>query len=193
LGGSPFYAIDGNISTRWSTGAQQTPGQWFEVDMNGTNAFYELSLDAGSSSSDYPRGYQVNVSKDGANWGSPVATGAGTSALTLITFPNQVARFIRVTQTGSVSGLWWSVHEFNVVGQPVSFSPTQLSFTTGPSRLQLTWPSDHLGWTLQAQTNSPNSGLGTNWVAMPASTMTNAITLPINSTNGSVFFRLAQP
>ncbi len=190
-GGSPTYAIDGNISTRWSTGAQQTPGQWFQVDMAATNTFYELVLDAASSSSDYPRGCQVNVSNDGSNWGSPLATGAGTSALSVITFPVQAARFIRVTQTGSVSGLWWSIHEFNVVGaQPVSMSPPQLTLAAGAGQVQLTWPPDHLGWTLQAQTNPPNSGLGTNCVAIPASTTTDSITLPIGSANGSVLFRL---
>ncbi|HWX22600.1 MAG TPA: carbohydrate-binding protein [Candidatus Binatia bacterium] len=192
-GGSPAYAIDGNISTRWSTGAPQMNGQWFQVDMNGTNICYELSLDAGSSSSDYPRGYQVNVSKDGSNWGTPVATGAGTSALTLITFPPQTARYIRVTQTGSVSGLWWSIHEFNVVGQPVSLSPPQLVFVAGAGQVQLAWPNDHLGWALQVQTNPPSAGLGTNWVTQPSSAATNQVTIPIDSTSGSVFFRLVFP
>jgi len=37
-------------------------------------------LDAGSSTGDYPRGYKVEVSNDGSNWGSPVATGTGSSA-----------------------------------------------------------------------------------------------------------------
>jgi hypothetical protein len=114
-GGSPANAIDGDINTRWSTGASQSSGQWFEVDMGATNAFNELILDAGSSTGDYPQGYQVNVSNDGINWGSPVASGAGTSAVTTISFATQTARYIRVTQTSSGStGNWWSIAEFYV-------------------------------------------------------------------------------
>jgi hypothetical protein len=33
----PANAIDGNINSRWSTGANQVPGQWFQVDMGSTN------------------------------------------------------------------------------------------------------------------------------------------------------------
>jgi uncharacterized repeat protein (TIGR02543 family) len=113
--GSPANAIDGNISTRWSTGVNQANGQWFQVDMGSVQTFNRIIMDAGSSTGDYPRGYQVNVSNDGSNWGSPVATGTGSSAVTTITFAPQTARYIRVTQTGSVSGtIWWSIHEFNV-------------------------------------------------------------------------------
>jgi hypothetical protein len=282
-GGSPAKAIDGNIATRWSTGATQTSGQWFEIDMGLTNTFYGLVLDAGSSSSDYPRGYQVRVSNDGNNWGNPVASGVGTSAVTMIVFSTQMTRFVRVTQTGSVSGLWWSIHEFYVVGamgtppaaptglaassgdgrvaltwnpcvnaagynvkrstasnetysvvatnldvpgfastgltngatyyfvvsalnaagesadsapvsaQPVSMSPPLLTFKSSAGQVQVAWPQDHVGWTLQMQTNLLGSGLGTNWVALPASRSTNQISFPIAPWSGCVFLRLACP
>jgi uncharacterized repeat protein (TIGR02543 family) len=115
-GGEPaHYAFDGNINTRWSTGADQAPGQWFRLDMQSMQSFHKIMLDAGSSSLDYPRGYEVHVSNDGSNWGSPVATGAGSSAVTVISFPQQTARYIKVTQTGSAVGRWWSIHEFHVL------------------------------------------------------------------------------
>lgn len=56
--------------------------------------------------------------------------------------------------------------------------------------IQITWPADHTGWRLQAQTNSL---LGTNWTTMPGSMVTNQFSLPINLANNSVFFRLAYP
>jgi hypothetical protein len=59
--------------------------------------------------------------------------------------------------------------------------------------VQLAWPSDHLGWQLQIQTNAPGDGLGTDWINVPESTSTNQITLPINPTQGSVFLRLILP
>ena len=60
-------------------------------------------------------------------------------------------------------------------------------------QLQISWPTDHTGWQLQSQTNNLTSGLGTNWVNLPASMQTNQMTVPLNSANGSVFFRLMRP
>src|SRR5262249_22488560 len=91
----PRNANDRNINTRWATGTPQVNGQWFQVDMGSTNTIYKLVLDAASSSSDYPRGYQVNLSNDGSTWGNPVASGSGSSAVTTITFPTNTARYVR--------------------------------------------------------------------------------------------------
>ncbi len=98
---APGNALDGNLATRWSTGAFQVSGQRFQVDMGSINAFNKIVLNAANSPGDYPRGYQVYVSNDGINWGSPVASGAGSSVITTITFANQAARYIRIIQTGS--------------------------------------------------------------------------------------------
>ncbi len=65
--------------------------------------------------------------------------------------------------------------------------PIQFSFAGG--LLELSWPTN-LGWTLQAQTNSPGVGLGTNWVAVPGSTTITNVVFPVSPTNGSVFYRL---
>jgi hypothetical protein len=43
------------------------------------------------------------------------------------------------------------------------------------------------------QTNSLNSGLGTNWSIISGSSATNRVFLPISPTNGSVFLRLVNP
>ena len=107
-------ALDGNGSTRWSTGRQQTGGEWFEVDMGAPQSFSSLSLDAGASKNDYPRGYQVFVSADGKSWGSAVASGQGATALVNIHFPRQTARYLKVVQTGKVASWWWSIAELNV-------------------------------------------------------------------------------
>ncbi len=73
----------------------------------------------------------------------------------------------------------------------VSSNPTNIVFSATPNhQLTLSWPADHLGWTLQAQTNSLSVGLGTNWVNVSGSSTTNLLIVPINLTNGSVFYRL---
>ncbi len=76
---------------------------------------------------------------------------------------------------------------------PVSTVPPQIGLQFDGGQFQLSWPSDHIGWSLQAQTNSAGTGLGTNWVTVSGPSGTNAIAIPISKTNGSVFFRLVFP
>jgi hypothetical protein len=111
----PANALDGKASTRWSSGVPQAPGQWFQVDLRSARVVSGLTLDAGSSSSDYPRGFRVTASTDGATFSAPLATGTGTGALVKVAFAPVVARYLRITQTGSASS-WWSIHELNVGG-----------------------------------------------------------------------------
>ena len=80
-----------------------------------------------------------------------------------------------------------------VIANPVATNPTNVSFSIGGGNLMLAWPADHAGWRVQVQTNSLNAGLGTNWVNLPNSNLTNQFSAPIVSTNGSVFFRLVYP
>jgi hypothetical protein len=101
--------------------------------------FDKLVLNAINSANDYPRGYQVTVSTDGINWSGPVAAGVGSPSITTITFATQAARFIRITQTGSASGTFWSIDEFNVMGT-VPPAPTGLTATnTASTQINLAW------------------------------------------------------
>ena len=109
------------------------------------------------------------------------------------------------TNTGLLNGTnyFYVVSSTNIAGEsansaqasarPTSPTATNLSFTASVGQLQLNWPADHTGWRLQAQTNSSGTGLGTNWATVANSTNVNQLTLPVNVTNGSVFFRLAYP
>jgi hypothetical protein len=113
-GGAAANAVDGNEATRWSTGQAQTAGQWFEVNMLGARTFDEITIDAGPSTGDSPRGYTVAVSNDGTTW-TQVASGTGSSQLIAVTFPQLTAQYIQVKQTLSgATTNWWSIAEFNV-------------------------------------------------------------------------------
>jgi hypothetical protein len=59
--------------------------------------------------------------------------------------------------------------------------------------MQLSWPPDHIGWTLQEQIVDLTKGLGTNWVDVSGSTAVNSESIPVSRTNGGVFFRLKYP
>jgi beta-glucosidase len=161
----PARALDGTASTRWSTGAAQTNGQWFKVDMKASFQINKLTLDNTASPSDYPRGYSVTLSADDVTYGAPVATGAGSGTVTTITFATQPARFIKITQTGTASS-WWSIHELNVFG-------------TGGAPTLTAYP--RTGWVASAQhtngtdvvANALDGNSATRWSdGTPQSTMT---------------------
>jgi fibronectin type 3 domain-containing protein len=77
--------------------------------------------------------------------------------------------------------------------RPISQSPLTLGFALANNQIQFNWPTDHVGWELQAQTNSLAAGLGTNWLTITGSDTTNQWTIPLNVDAGSVFFRLIHP
>jgi hypothetical protein len=81
--------------------------------------------------------------------------------------------------------------EYNIpIGVTISAIPTNIVTSVANNQLTLSWPKDHQGWQLQAQTNSVQVGLSTNWFNVAGTTGTNQIVVPLNLTNGSVFFRL---
>ena len=107
-------ATDGKAESRYTTGASQVPGMWFQIELPQEATISGLELDSAPSPSDYPRGYEVALSSDGTSWGKSVAAGKGGSAVTAIAFAPAKAKFIKITQTGSVNGLFWSIHELQI-------------------------------------------------------------------------------
>ena len=117
--------------------------------------------------------------------GWQVWTTVSTALTNAIGVQNLVLRF--VGGSGYLLNVEWL--EFT----PISTAPVQLGWLRSAGQFQFNWPADHTGWRLQAQTNAPGAGLGANWLTVPSSTATNALSIPISKTNGSVFFRLVYP
>src|SRR5260221_13995705 len=93
----------------------------------------------------------------------------------------------------AINGAGQSSNSAQVSARPVSSTVPQLNFGVSSGQIQFIWPQDHTGWSLLVQTNSLAAGLGTNWVTLPSSAVTNQMSFPINPTQGSVFFRLVYP
>ena len=106
-------AIDGDAGSRFSTNASQVPGMWFQIELPRETSVVAVEFDSSNSPRDYPRGYKAELSLDGKMW-TEAAHGDGADAVTEIEFPPANAKFIRVTQTGSVNGLFWSIHELQI-------------------------------------------------------------------------------
>ena len=101
-------AVDGDASTRYSTGAGQAPGQYLQVDFGKAIQARQVLFDTGVSTGDYPRQYTVATSNDGVHWTTAVAAGHGTGQLTTVALRGAPVRYVRITLTAA-SGNWWSV------------------------------------------------------------------------------------
>jgi fibronectin-binding autotransporter adhesin len=71
-----------------------------------------------------------------------------------------------------------------------SLIPPQLTNSVSGGVLTLSWAADHLGYSLQMQTNDLNVGLSTNWVTVPGSEAVTTTNLPISPSSPEVFYRL---
>lgn len=74
-----------------------------------------------------------------------------------------------------------------------SLVPPHLACQVGGGRVLVGWPPDHAGWRLEQQTDSLSQGLGTNWVTVNGSTLTNQLALAMTQSGGCAFFRLVYP
>ncbi|HUW60572.1 MAG TPA: HEAT repeat domain-containing protein [Candidatus Bathyarchaeia archaeon] len=112
-------AIDGKPETRWTTGTNQAPGQWFQIDLGWPAEVSRVVLDSTNSGGDYPKKYEVYVSDNTQDWGEPVAKGRGDQPVTDIACTPKAGRYVRIVQTGQKDGLWWSIHELKIEKRPL--------------------------------------------------------------------------
>jgi glucosylceramidase len=114
-------AIDGNMSTRFSSDAPQADGAYWEANLGSSRTFDELQMQVPNSSGDYARSYDLEVSSNGSTW-TTVASCTGTGDPETVSFPAQTAQYIKVVNTMLTDGLttstgsWWSVDELNLYG-----------------------------------------------------------------------------
>ena len=165
------------------TAAAITPGGLAAVNGDGQ---IELTWNASGNAASY------NVKRSSSLNGSynDIATNLATLGYTNTALTDGVTYYYAVS---AVNAAGESANSATVNGQPVSLARPLFNAAFSAGQARLTWPQDHTGWSLQVQTNGLNEGLGTNWVTIPGSTLTNQILLPINPANGATFFRLAYP
>ena len=108
------FAVDGNNGTRWTSETVQRSGMWFQLDLGNSQTVGSVTLDSSQSPNDEPATYTLSTSTDGSSF-SNAASGSGSSnGVTTIEFSNRSARYIRITQNGSKTRNWWSIHEMSV-------------------------------------------------------------------------------
>jgi autotransporter-associated beta strand protein len=116
-------------------------------------------------------------------------SGANTSFSSIILQTNDVVNNLKYTWNNNIANN--GQISVATVSYLVNPNPTNIVFSlTATNHVVLSWPADHIGWTLQVQTNSVSKGISTNWVTVTNSTAVDAITNTINPTNGTVFYRM---
>jgi hypothetical protein len=124
----------------WSSGAPQTAGMWFTIELPQPALVTELQFESAFSGGGrgggrgaagapgaappapvvgYPRAYTVEVSADGKTWSKPVAQGRGDGQRTTITFAPSRAKFVRITQTDTAADApAWSIRSLRLYEAP---------------------------------------------------------------------------
>jgi glucosylceramidase len=101
--------VDGDASTRYSTGEGQAPGQYLQVDFGTTIPARRVVFDTGVSTGDYPRGYTMQTSTNGTDWNTVLSDGHGTGQFTTIDLDGRAIQYVRMTLTTADPNDWWSV------------------------------------------------------------------------------------
>ena len=111
----------------WTTGVAQQAGMWFQIELPAARMLTEITFTSstagggrgGPQAWTFPRRYQVQVSSDGSTWSAPIAEGEGVPGTTAIRFAPVSAKFIRITQTATVSGApAWSMRLMRLYEAP---------------------------------------------------------------------------
>lgn len=123
---------------------------------------------------------------------------AATDTFKLFSAASYAGGFTSIVPAVPDVGLAWNTNTLTTDGilrltATVNTTPTNLMSSTSGGNLTLTWPGDHIGWTLQVQTNSRAVGLNTNWFSVTGSAATNQVAVAIDPATPTVFYRLVYP
>jgi mono/diheme cytochrome c family protein len=111
----------------WTTGVPQQAGMWLQLELPSAVMLTEIRFassiigggQSGTPASTFPRAYQVQVSTDGNTWSQPIAEGQGAPGTTVISFAPVNARFVRITQTATVTDApQWSMRLLRLYETP---------------------------------------------------------------------------
>ncbi|TDW14890.1 endo-alpha-N-acetylgalactosaminidase family protein [Kribbella kalugense] len=124
-GGAATMALDGNPSTIWHSAWSEVPTpagfpHHMTLDLGSTyqvNGFSYLPRQSGTNG--MFKGYEIYVSADGQDWGTPVASGEFPNSIAVqrVDFTAKPGRYVKFVGTSSLNGaVFGSASEFNVYG-----------------------------------------------------------------------------
>jgi autotransporter-associated beta strand protein len=131
---------------------------------------------------------QVNLA------GDPLTAG---DSIKLYSFSSASGAITGITPSSPGFGLLWDTSHLTTDGtlrvSSLNITPTNLTAVVVGNQLNLSWPADHLGWRLQAQTNSLSTGLSSNWADVTGSESVTNMSFTIDPAKATVFIRMIYP
>jgi hypothetical protein len=138
--------------------------------------------------------------------GSLTVTNIGTNAFAagdkcvLFNAGSRSGSFSTLTLPALSGGLGWSnslaANGSLQVVTAVNLTRTNINFSVLGGTLSLSWPADHTGWRLLAQTNHLAGGLSVNtndWGTVAGSAATNNVSVVLDPTKAAEFYKLTYP
>ncbi len=122
-----------------------------------------------------------------------LASGVPSLALTNLGVGSTNVLKVWVTAQDGVTTNLYTINVTQIPAVLVNTNPFVITNVVSGNSLNLSWPTDRLGWRLQVQTNSLSAGLGSIWHDWPNSTNLTSVTIPFNPANPSVFLRMVYP
>lgn len=203
--------VKGNVVV--ASGSTFSPGGGYYIQSTGymtnnltlqadSTTFMDISVDGGVATNDavtvlgtLTYGGTLQINRIGTAYLAPGNT------FKLFNFTGSPGSFAGVTANTPGQNVIWDTSQLAVNGTLRvtsvfnTFSPTLVS-SVSAGNLTLSWPAGHLGWRLLVQTNNLAAGLSTNpadWGDVPGSSTVNSVTIPIDTTKPSVFYRMVYP
>jgi len=126
----PALAFDRDVDTAWYSGEPQRPGLFFQLDLRDAVRVGKVVLIPPRPSIGFPRGYRIQLSRDGTRWDEVAAIGdlgwsldwrggqprMGLRGRALSVFEPREVRYVRIDQTGTDASVWWAIGEIFVYG-----------------------------------------------------------------------------
>ena len=116
-------------SSRFTSGAAQTSGMNYEVNMGAATTVGEIQMYAPDYSADSAAGYNVEVSANGASW-TTVASCTGTASPETVSFSAVSDQYLQVVLTTAKSPNWWSMEQFLIYNGGTGTTTTTTAATT---------------------------------------------------------------
>ena len=122
-------AVNHNTPSRYTSGADQASGMYYEVNMGSAQTFNEIEMNAPDYSTDYARGFNVEVSANGSSW-TTVASCTGTANPETVSFTGVSDQYLEVVLTAGSTSSWWSIEQFFIYNGSGTTTTTTGATTT---------------------------------------------------------------
>jgi hypothetical protein len=205
---SPYDGYLNNLGVAWQTPADSAPPALFASPIPGNYLAYDQRTFAPPGITVQPTNVVVGIGSNatftvtatnatGYLWRkvSTAIGGENDASLTLnnVSFGDATNYSVVVGNLGgSVTS---SVVSLTLIIS-VNTNPTNIIASVSGTNFNLSWPADHIGWRLLAQTNNLANGLSSNtndWATIVGSASTNQVSVPIDRAKKAGFFRLIYP